>query len=137
MKKYSTALLIAVLFLPIATIFIFDAYYGSVQNKICAQPIRKESKEVEYACTYSERTERDRIVTTAFYRHVGDYFGRSVDTSPSWMDEAMYGTNGFAVQRELAQFNQKFALAMIFSIIAASSAGTILAQKCQKHYKTK
>ena len=126
MRRYIAPILVLLLLLPVITIFIFDARYSAVQNKLCAHPT---SQEMTYACTYPERTERDRIVTTAFYRHVGDYFGRPIDTSPSWMDEAMNTRDGYIIRDELANFNQKFALAMIVSIAASASAGTILVQK--------
>jgi hypothetical protein len=140
MKRYVIVILALLVFLPVATIFIFDAKYTHLQNSVC-----NDSKlKVVYstACSYPERNERERLVTTAFYRHVGDYFGRSVGTSPSWLDldtgdanewfaldSGDAGERRYYIHQKIGIFNREFAVSMIVSIIIASVSATLLVQQ--------
>lgn len=132
MKLTKTPLLIALLFLPVVTVFVFDAGYSQLQKLVCSPAT---SLELSYACGYPERNEREKIVTTAFYRHVADYFGRSVGTSPSYLDIA--SNTDYQLKQRIGEFNRLFAISMILSIVAASVAGTLLTQECWSAYRHK
>jgi hypothetical protein len=140
MKRYIIVILILLVFLPITTIFIFDAKYTDLQNSVCNDSKLKVIYSM--ACSYPERNERERLVTTAFYRHIGDYFGRSVGTSPSWLDldtgdanewfaldSGDAGEQRYDIHQKIGVFNREFAASMIVSIIAASVSATLLAQQ--------
>ena len=130
MKPAKTVLLVVLLFLPVVTVFVFDVQYSQLQKSVCASTI---SIETSYACKYPERNERERLVTTAFYRHIADYFGREAGTSPSWLDEA--ATKDYALKHTIGDFNRSFAISMLVSVIGASVAGTLLAQDSLSAYR--
>lgn len=139
MKPYILVLLIALLFLPIAAVFLFDARFSHLENSICSDPRLKSAYTT--SCSYPERNQRDPIVTTAFYRHVADYFGREDGTSPSWLDldtgdaNSWFSVNNdagslqYEVHQRIGTFNREFAMAMIASIMAATVSATLLAQE--------
>jgi hypothetical protein len=127
MRRYSTVILVVLLLLPILTIFIFDAKFTSLQHSACAQPHKQGNLTI--ACDDPVLHERERIVTTAFYRHVGDYFGRGMGTSPSWIDLAVSEDDNYELGGEIGEFNREFAVSLTISIILASISGTLLTQK--------
>ena len=144
MKKFLPTTILAVLVvLPIITIFAFDARYNSLQSSMCAKYPNETS--LKYACDDPEMQLRERVVTTAFYRHVADYFGREDGTSHSWMDsfaQSDYGemVNDDAraeVKDKLYTFNREFAAALIVSIVIASVSGTLLVQKLIAYRRAK
>jgi hypothetical protein len=132
MKLAKTLLLIVLLFLPVITIFIFDARYGQFQASVCTSTT---DIEVLYTCRYPERNERDRIVTTAFYRHIADYFGRRDGTSPSFLDEASNKYGNYELKHRIGEFNRSFAISMTVSVAFASVAGTLLTQNILSAYR--
>lgn len=142
MKYTKRTILVTLLLLPVITIFLFDAGFSSLQHKICTQYI---SYKGNYACTYRERNERDRIVTTAFYRHMGRIFGRSEGTSASAIDDSVVdaGRDRSSVSFEdaynagqmIGLFNPTFFSTMFFTTIGASVAATIIVQKVIYKYR--
>ncbi len=147
MKPYKTVLLIALVLLPIATLFTFDAKFTRLQDSVCANS--KLKAVYMTSCSYPERDERERLITTAFYRHIGDYLGRAEGTSPSWLDLdtadanswfALEGDTGFlqyGVHQRIGDFNREFVIAMFLSVIVAAVAGTLLVQELIRIYKTR
>ena len=133
MKRLKLWVLVAALVWPILTVFIFDARYSSLQDSVCASS--QGHSNVRYACDFPERNERERIVTTAFYRHVGNYFGREEGTSPSWLDVASY--SDYDLKNRIGRFNFSFAVSFLLSVIVASVSATLLVQMYIQAQKTK
>jgi hypothetical protein len=127
MRRYLTVILVVLLLLPILTVFIFDSRFTDLQHSACAQPHKQGNLTI--ACDDPVLHERERIVTTAFYRHVGDYFGRGEGTSPSWIDLAVSDDDDYELGGEIGTFNREFAITLTISIILASISGTLLTQK--------
>lgn len=135
MRKISSILSAFLVLLPIITIFAFDAQFLGLQKQICAE-FRNE-KYISYGCNDPELTQRERIISTAFYRHIAGYFGREEGTSPSWLDSAANSEedSGLSysarskIKHELGNFNRNFAVAMLASIIISSVSGTLLVQR--------
>lgn len=142
MKRFSPVLLAVLVLLPVLALFVFDAKYLGLRKEVCTE-FRNE-KYLAYGCRDPELIERERIVSTAFYRHIADYFGREEGTSPSWLDSAVYddGNSGISyearskIKQELGQFNRDFAAAMFLSVIIASVSGTILIQTLTTHRRS-
>lgn len=142
MKYTKRTILVTLLLLPVITIFLFDAGFSSLQHKICTQYI---SYKGNYACMYRERNERDRVVTTAFYRHIGRIFGRPEGTSASAIDDTVVNAHldrssvsfedAYNAGLMIGLFNLAFFSTMFFTTIAASVAATIIVQKVIHKYR--
>ena len=124
MKHAKIIALVLLLFLPIVMVFVFDARYNAMITSMCVP--EAENKLSSYTWTDPEGKEREKIVTTAFYRHIADYFGRQQGTSPSLLDEE--AKQNYWLYQQIGVFNRTFAISMLASIVGASVAGTLLVQ---------
>lgn len=136
---------------PVLMIFYFDTRFTALEDSVCkTYSFYKDSP----ACTYSDLKERERLVTTSFYRHIGDFFGRSVGTSPSWIDsggwiDRTYDENrsntsdqeielyyqDSQVRSKLSDFNRKFAIAMVASFMISAVALTVATQRLLRLFR--
>ncbi len=126
MKRYTSGLLILGLIFPLVTIFFFDSRYNQLQSKECM------SQDRQYICNNPELKEREKIITTAFYRHIGDYLGREVGTSASFLDQE--AKTDHQLKERIGDFNKVFLVSMFVSIVFASVSATLLIQKVIVHH---
>ncbi len=137
MKISKIVVLVVITLVPLCTLMIFDFRYNSLHDRLC-----RNYPEYSYYCDYPERYERERLVTTAFYRHLGSYLGRSEGTSYSFISSVRSSHannpksffNQYEVERSLGKFNLSFLIAILGSVVVASVSLTVLMQKLARDY---
>ena len=151
MKRFTLPLLFLFMALPLLTLFAFDSRYNAVESRIC-----EKYEEFRDICTYPERHERDRLVRTNFYRHLGSIVSRSEGTSPSadsyiaWADSGgIDNDNGTSksqddiwrdveeAQAMLGMFDAAFFAAMFASFAVSGAAAVVFVQQLHHKYRHK
>jgi len=131
MKYLKLYAIILAIISPVAVLFIFDLRYNNFHDSMCTELARPDY----YACDYPERYERERLVTTAFYRHLGSIFGRSEGTSLALITSIRYdppSTNTsntnmllYEFHERFGRFNMQFFSAIVVSMVLSTAASTI------------
>lgn len=127
MRRETRILLVFLTLLPVYVLFLYEFRYTAAENSWC-----KRYSDFSYNCDYSERFERDRILHTNFYRHLGYYLGRDEGTSSSFINAVNMCYYDCADQSEaweaIMRFNREFLVVFLASVAIAGSASTLLAQ---------
>jgi hypothetical protein len=144
MRVLRIGLLVCLLMLPILVVFGFDLQFNRLQSQLCTNYDRISGG----ICNDPSVTERERLITTGFYRHIADNFGRERGTSLSFQeslyargagnqyDPETYDQYGKVMDR-LYAFNRLFAASFAISLLASGAAIALLAQMTIRRLRRK
>lgn len=129
------------IFLPVFVLFTADDMYNGTQDAIC----RRYPNFTAACAPDPDRYKTKSLVSTAFYRHINYYLGRSDPGNPAYIEliKSRITTDGVPdpripkVEKRLSSFNRNFIIALNISLALAGASLAILVQKILQASKRK